>query len=99
MTKENKDIYYYINAYIIDFEMTKNGIILTIDFQSVQRIIKFSKRMIFGSLLILTDDLNQDYLLVSVYFNPHVFNKNLKDKNKREFKVPNPLDTEFKLYY
>ena len=88
--KENRDIYYYINAYIIGFEITKNGIILTIDFDSIQRVIKFTKRMIFGSLLLLTDDNNQEYLLVTVYFNPYVINRNLKDKNKKEFKVPKP---------
>jgi len=88
--KENRDIYYYINAYIIGFDISKNGILLTIDFEAIQRVIKFTKRMIFGSLLLLTDDNNQDYLLVTVYFNPYVANRNLKDKNKNEFKVPKP---------
>ena len=77
--KENKDIYYYYNATIVGVEIGINGFLLTLDFESFQRIRKFTKRMIYGSLLVLSDMNFESYLLTTVYFNPYVVQK-LKGK-------------------
>ena len=77
--KENKDVYYYYNTTIVGVEIGINGFLLTLDFESFRRIRKFTKRMIYGSLLVLSDMNFESYLLTTVYFNPYVVKK-LKGK-------------------
>lgn len=80
--RDNRDIYYYINGEIINYEVSNQGILLTLDFQSLQRVIKFTKRMIYGSLLVLTDQSFTDFLLVTVHLNPYSMRNNNRDNKK-----------------
>ena len=73
--KKYKDIYFYFNASIPGIEATNDGIILTIEFEA-PKIIKFTKRMIYGSLLILTDENWNDFLLITVFHNPYLTSRN-----------------------
>ena len=86
--KKYKDIYYYFNASIPGIEATNEGIILTVEFQA-PKIIKFTKRMIYGSLLVLTDENWNDFLLITVYHNPYIINRN-SNNNKQMGKLPKP---------
>ena len=86
--KEHKDVYYYINASIPGVEATSEGIILTIDFETVRnKKVKFTKRMIFGSLLILTDQNLTDFLFITVFHNPYIDKRNPLNK-KRDIRLP-----------
>jgi len=52
-------------------DINRDGVILTMDFIApTQRKIKFTKRMITGSLIILTDKNYENYLLTTVFYNP-----------------------------
>ena len=80
--KKNKDIFYYDNVSIVGVETKENGIILTIDFK-VNYIIRFTKRMLYGSLLILTNKNLDDFLFTTVDLNPYIEeDKNLENKIK-----------------
>ena len=93
ITKKFSDIYYYINGEINYIEVNSYGVIITLDFLGVNsKRIKFTKRMITGSLIILTDDDYSDYLLTTVFYNPYFDLKenggNKNDKNKLKIKIP-----------
>ena len=62
--KNQKDIYYYDNVTIIGVEVKENGIILTIDFKVNYRI-RFTKRILYGSLLIFTNNNLNDFLFAT----------------------------------
>ncbi len=80
--KKNKDIFYYDNVSIVGVETKENGIILTIDFK-VNYKIRFTKRMLYGSLLILTNKNLDDFLFTTVDLNPYIEeDKNLENKIK-----------------
>ncbi len=84
--KKYIDIYYYFNASIPKIEATNTGIILTIDFQAPKRV-KFTKRMIYGSLLIISNENLSDFLFVTVHYNPYIKNRN-KNIKQKEMKLP-----------
>ena len=86
--KKYKDIYFYFNASIPGIEATNDGIILTIEFEA-PKIIKFTKRMIYGSLLILTDENWNDFLLITVFHNPYLTSRNT-NLNREMRKLPKP---------
>ena len=86
--KKYKDIYFYFNASIPGIDATNDGIILTIEFQAT-KIIKFTKRMIYGSLLVLTDENWNDFLLITVFQNPYLTYRN-SNMNKQMSKLPTP---------
>ena len=70
--KKCSDLYFYINGEIIYIDINSHGIIITLDFLGVNSSkIKFTKRMITGSLIVLTDNNYTDYLLSTVFYNPY----------------------------
>ena len=80
--RKKHDIFCYFDGKIIKTEMNKDGILLTIDFiPLVGKKIKFTKRMLNGSLVIITNNNYEDYLLVVVSYNPYV-EKNLLEKSE-----------------
>ena len=85
--RENRDIYYYVNGEIVNIEVSPIGILLTLDFESLQKVIRFTKRMIFGSLLVITDMDYNSFLLVTIHYNPYSMEKR-REKKKKEFKLP-----------
>ena len=87
LTKKFSDLYFYINGEIYYLEVNSNGFIITLDFQGInKKKIKFTKRMIAGSLVILTDKYYSDYLLTTVFYNPYF---DLKTKDNEETKNKN----------
>ena len=69
--RDNRDIYYYINGEIVSLETSNAGLILTLDFEGIKKNIKFTKRMIYGSLLVITDKSFSGFLLGTVSYNPY----------------------------
>jgi len=62
---------------------------LEIEFKAPSpRKIKFTKRMITSSLIILTDDNYESYLLTTVYYNPYLDKKIKLRNNKKKIKIP-----------
>ena len=90
LSKKYSDLYFYLNGQIIFVDINKDGVILTIDFRAPsQRKIKFTKRMITNSLVILTDNNYENYLLTTVFYNPYVDKKINDDRrNKKKLKIP-----------
>ena len=94
--KKQKDIYCYFNGEIKNIEINNEGVFITIDFSSLsEKTINFSKRMINGSLVVLTNNGHVDYLLTIVSYNPYIEKKLLeksndgKRKNRLElFEIP-----------
>ena len=90
ITKKFSDLYFYINGEINYIDINSYGVIITLDFLGVNsRKIKFTKRMITGSLIVLTDNNYTDYLLTTVFYNPYFDLKGNEDnKNKSKIKIP-----------
>ena len=90
ITKKFSDLYFYINGVINYIDINSHGIIITLDFLGVNSSkIKFTKRMITGSLIVLTDNNYTDYLLTTVFYNPYFDLKaNEGNKSKLKFKIP-----------
>ena len=90
LSKKYSDLYFYLNGQIIFVEINRDGVILTIDFCAPSpRRIKFTKRMITNSLIILTDNNYENYLLTTVFYNPYVDKKlNENRNNKKKLKIP-----------
>jgi len=93
VTKKFSNLYFYVKGEIIYIEVNSNGIIITLDFQGVNsKKIKFTKRMITGSLVILSDRNFSDYLLTTVFYNPYFdlkANENDNQNNKKlKIKIP-----------
>ena len=94
--RKKHDIYCYLNGNIIKAEMNKDGIFITMDFTPlVDKKIKFTKRMINGSLVIITNNKRDEYLLATVSYNPYIEKKLLEkseDKKRKEkldsFQIP-----------
>ena len=77
--RRRHDVYCYCDGEIIKAEMNHEGILLTIDFIPLSgRKIKFTKRMINGSLVIITDSEFKDFLLATVSYNPYIEKKLLE---------------------
>ena len=93
LTKQFSNLYFYIKGEINYLEMNSNGMIITMDFQGINsKKIKFTKRMITGSLVVLSDRNFSDYLLTTVFYNPY-FDKKSNEKNnqnnkKLKIKIP-----------
>ena len=85
--RDNRDIYYYINGEIVSLETSNSGLILTLDFEGIKKNIKFTKRMIYGSLLVITDKSFSGFLLGTVSYNPYSMKK-----HKKNFTVPSNRD-------
>ena len=90
LSKKYSDLYFYLNGHIIFVDINREGVILTIDFCAPSpRKIKFTKRMITNSLVILTDNNYENYLLTTVFYNPYVDKKiNDKGKKRKNLKIP-----------
>ena len=80
-----RDIYYYKECDIVNFEFTLNGLILTILFRGSSNSLNFKKRMKFGSLLIITDYYHSNYILCTVYEN--LYSKKINDENKKFYSI------------
>ena len=79
--RNQKDIYCYFNGEMINIEINNEGIFIIIDFSSLTgKKINFSKRMINGSLVIITNNSFSDYLFTIVSYNPYI-EKKLIEKN------------------
>eukprot|EP00833_Pecoramyces_ruminatium_P013064 jgi/Orpsp1_1/1187096/evm.model.d7180000055374.1 len=90
LSRTYSDLYFYLKGEIIYVDINRDGVILTMDFIApTSRKIKFTKRMITGSLIILTDNNYENYLLTTVYYNPYVDKKINEGNNRQEkFKLP-----------
>ena len=74
--KNQKDIYCYFNGEIINVEINNEGVFIIIDFSSLSgKRLNFSKRMINGSLIVITNNNYNDYLLAVVSYNPYIERK------------------------
>ena len=90
LSKTYSDIYFYLKGQIIFVDINRDGVILTIDFCAPNpRPIKFTKRMITNSLIILTDNNYENYLLTTVFYNPYVDKKLNENKKQKKVKIPN----------
>ena len=70
LSKVYYNLFFYLKGEIIYIDINKNGVIITIDFCAPSsRKIKFTKRMITDSLIILTDNNYENYLLTRVFYN------------------------------
>ena len=89
LSRAYSDLYFYLKGEIIFVDINRDGVILTMDFIApTPRKIKFTKRMITGSLIILTDNNYENYLLTTVFYNPYVDIKLNKQKKKQRIKIP-----------
>ena len=85
--RKKHDIYCYCEGEIIKAEMNHEGILITIDFVPLSgKKIKFTKRMINGSLVIITNNDFKDYLLTTVSYNPYIEKKLLEKSNDQRRK-------------
>ena len=83
ISKNYSDLYFYKNGEIYFIDINSFGIVITIDFMSINtKKIKFTKRMIAGSLIVLTDNNFSDYILGIVCYNPYFDLKGNKSKIK-----------------
>ena len=88
LSKEFSNIYFYLEGEIISLELDRDGAIITIQFMThLYKPIKFTKRMMTGSLVILTDNNFENYLLTTVYFNPYL-DKKINDNKKSDTWLP-----------
>ena len=90
LSRTYSDLYFYLKGEIIFVDINRDGVILTMDFCAPNpRKIKFTKRMITGSLVILTDNNYENYLLTTVYYNPYVDKKiNEGGQRQKKLKIP-----------
>ena len=89
LSKVYSNLFFYLKGEIIYIDINKDGVIITIDFCTPgSRKIKFTKRMITGSLIILTDNNYENYLLTTVFYNPYVDIKLNKKNKKQRIKIP-----------
>ena len=85
--RRKHDIYCYSEGEIIKAEINHEGIQLTIDFVPILgKKIKFTRRMINGSLVIITDNNFKDYLLAVVSYNPYLEKKLLEKSEDKKRK-------------
>ena len=88
LSKDFSNIYFYLEGEIKNLELDREGAIITIEFEThYRKSIKFTKRMITGSLIILTDNNFENYLLTTVYLNPYVDRK-INDNPKNKMWLP-----------
>ena len=88
LSKEFSNIYFYLEGEIKGLDLDRDGAIITIEFRThLKKMIKFTKRMITGSLVILTDNNFENYLLTTVYLNPYV-DKKINDKTRVNMWLP-----------
>ena len=88
LSKEFSNIYFYLEGEIKGLDLNRDGAIITIEFRThLYKRIKFTKRMITGSLVILTDNSFNNYLLTTVFFNPYV-DKKINDNQKSNMWLP-----------
>ena len=79
--KENRDIYIYKDIKIVDLEIGIKGIIFTLRFDTNLKSINWTKRMLYGSLLVITTENVRDFILATVIEMPDKNNKKDKKEN------------------
>ena len=88
LSKEFSNIYFYLEGEIKGLEIDRDGAVIIIEFKThLYKNIKFTKRMITGSLVILTDNNFENYLLTTVFYNPYV-DKKINDNPKLNMWIP-----------
>ena len=88
LSKDYSNIYFYLEGEIKGLDLDRDGAIITIEFKThYNKRIKFTKRMITGSLIILTDNNFENYLLTTVYLNPYVDRK-INENPKQRMWLP-----------
>jgi len=88
LSKDYSNIYFYLEGEIKGLDLDRDGAIITIEFIThYNKRIKFTKRMITGSLIILTDNNFENYLLTTVYLNPYVDRK-INENPKQRMWLP-----------
>ena len=88
LSKDFSNIYFYLEGEIKSLELDREGAIITIEFKThYKKNIKFTKRMITGSLIILTDNNFDNFLLTTVYLNPYVDRK-INENSKQKIWLP-----------
>ena len=105
LEKSQKDIYCYSNGEIINVEINNEGVFITLDFSSLsKKKLNFSKRMINGSLVVITNNYFNEYLLAIVSYNPYIEKKLIEkigDKRRLEklemFNIPKEPKYRIKL--
>jgi superfamily I DNA and/or RNA helicase len=83
--KEFRDIYYYKSVKVKDLQIDVKGIIFTLTFEMFQKRISWSKRLLFGSLVIITKYDFGDIVLGIVNEGPDP--KKKQKNNKYECKI------------
>ena len=69
LNKYFSDLYFYLDGKIRYINIDRNGVILTMDFCSSNKKKLNSKNMKYGSLIILSDNKFQNYVLTTVFYN------------------------------
>ena len=96
--KKYSDLYFYRDGTINHVDINCCGIIITIDFLGINsRKIKFTKRMITGSLVVLTDNNYSDYLLTTVFYNPYFDKKEKENENNNKSKIKLPKEPYYRV--
>jgi superfamily I DNA and/or RNA helicase len=68
--KQNRDIYYYPEVNIVRIELGFDGLIFTLSFSTLRNRVNWHKRMLYGSLVILTDFDFSDFIMAVIVKNP-----------------------------
>ena len=96
--KKYSDLYFYRDGTINHVDINCCGIIINIDFLGINsRKIKFTKRMITGSLVVLTDNNYSDYLLTTVFYNPYFDKKEKENENNNKSKIKLPKEPYYRV--
>jgi hypothetical protein len=79
-TIEKDDIYYYPDVSIVKIELGPTGLLFTLSFRTLTNKVNWCKRMLFGSLVIITDLEFSDFIMAVIAKNPYDMAKVTKSK-------------------
>jgi len=82
--KEFREIYFYNDARINNLEYSPKGVFFEIGFNIPKTRVSWSKRMLFGSLLIITDIKFSKILLATIVESPQDYERKNKNKSKKK---------------
>ena len=89
--REFRDIYYYNEARIENMEINVKGITLTLGFKILRNSVSWSKRMMFGSLLLITDSKLSDFFLATIVESPLELKEKIKFKRNKKHEDINSM--------
>lgn len=82
------DVYIYNSAKLSNYVISdKCGIIIDLEFKSYYKKINFKKRMKYGSLLIITNENLDDYILATVFKNPYDKQENTMEEESYKIRL------------